>query len=135
MNLDGKTKAEIDELRELAAKAFEDGRLVVHGGTIVYGQLDDVRRDAKQWAEEELPYPKATRPRSAVGCRSWQVGPDGRLHILSRAYPGTEWAMASVDGKPIECADVRAIASLLTGQELRTIADGPCGPTETVDAE
>ncbi len=60
MDTTGKTRAEIDALRALAAKAHEEGASFGAAWSdyhvVPLGRVDREQR-ARQWAEEELPYP------------------------------------------------------------------------------
>lgn len=61
MDTTGKTRAEIDALRALAAKAHEEGASFGAAWSdyhvVPLGRVDREQR-ARQWAEEELPYPQ-----------------------------------------------------------------------------
>lgn len=54
MDTTGKTRAEIDAMRALAAKAYAEGAY----GAQLGGTWKACEAWGRQWAEEELPYPQ-----------------------------------------------------------------------------
>ena len=125
------TKAEIDAKRAIAAKAWLEGAW----SRAAYGlqtreQKLMLQRDADQWAAEEFPYPKVERPRV--------VAQHGFTYELHNGYNvvGTrvEWARGE-RAAVINLDLLEALAVFLPRDTLLRIANGPCGPTETVEGE
>jgi hypothetical protein len=117
------TRAEIDAQRAIAAKAFREG--ADFGRHSSYSISDSV---AEQWAAEQHPYPTVTRPRVVTIAPDLQYRiTDGRVEL--REGPGA-WYTSCFNG-----GGLAKLASLLTPEQLDEVRRGPCGPTETVEAE
>lgn len=122
------TRAEIDAQRAIAAKAWEEG---ARWRRFSFDRKDvaEMKRCAAQWAAEQHPYPTVTRPRVVRLASGWRYKIENGVTLYQA--PGGPW----LESDDCQEGGLMALASLLTEAQLDEVRRGPCGPTETVEAE